>query len=103
MRIRLGRFVDGAVLPWAEADATWRAWALSEVSVRVGRIVGEDASDRLIAAAVEATKGRWPEAERVVPLIALQEEHDAWQGRARNSSGKTTRIRYSINKGLSFD
>jgi CRISPR-associated endonuclease/helicase Cas3 len=30
MRIRLGRFADGAVLPWAEADAPWRAWALSE-------------------------------------------------------------------------
>ena len=103
MRIRLGRLVDGAVLPWAEADAPWRAWALSEVFVRVGRIAGEDASDLLIAAAVEATKGRWPEAERVIPLIALQEEHDAWQGRGRNSTGKTAQIRYSFNKGLSFE
>jgi CRISPR-associated endonuclease/helicase Cas3 len=103
MRVRLGRLVDGAVLPWAEADAPWRAWALSEVSVRVGRITGEDASDLLIAATVEATKGRWPEAERFVPLIALQEEHGAWQGRGRNSTGKTAQIRYSFNKGLSFE
>jgi hypothetical protein len=91
------------VRPGAEADAPWRAWALSEVSVRVGRITGEDASDLSIAAAVEATKGRWPEAERFVPLIALQEEHGAWQGRGRNSTGKTAQIRYSFNKGLSFE
>jgi CRISPR-associated endonuclease/helicase Cas3 len=70
MRIRLGRVAHGGVSPWAEADEPWRAWALSEVSVRVGRIASEDGSEPLIAAAVEAAKARWPEAERVVPLIA---------------------------------
>ena len=102
MRIRLGRFVEGAVLPWAETDATWRAWALSEVSVRVGRISGEDDSDSMIASAVAAAKARWPEAERAVPLIALQEEGRTWRGRGCNSSGQTVQIRYSSNKGLSF-
>jgi CRISPR-associated endonuclease/helicase Cas3 len=103
MRIRLGRLVDGAVLPWAEADPPWRAWALSEVAVRVGRIKREDASDPLTAAPMAAAKARWPEAERDVPLISLRKENDAWQGWGCNPSGKTVQVRYSFDKGLSFD
>jgi CRISPR-associated endonuclease/helicase Cas3 len=100
MRVRLGRFVDGAVLPWAEADLPWRAWALSEVSVRVGRIASEDGSDTLSAAAVETAKGRWPEAERVVPLIALQKGTDAWHGTVRNSKQRVVEVIYSMRTGL---
>jgi CRISPR-associated endonuclease/helicase Cas3 len=28
MRVRLGKLIDGAVWPWAEAEPPWRAWAL---------------------------------------------------------------------------
>jgi CRISPR-associated endonuclease/helicase Cas3 len=100
MRIRLGRIVDGDVLAWAEADEPWRAWALSEVSVRVGRIASEDESAPLIAAAVEAAKARWPEAERVVPLIALQKGSDSWRGTARNSKRSGVEVTYSTKTGL---
>ncbi len=100
MRIRLGRVVDGDVLPWAEADEPWRAWALSEVSVRVGRIAGEGGSAPLIAAAIEVAKARWPEAERVVPLIALQKRSDSWRGTARNSKQSGVEVTYSTNTGL---
>jgi len=103
MRIRLGRVADGEVPPWAVADEPWRAWALSEVSVRVGRIASEDGSDPLVAAAVEAAKARWPEAERVVPLIALQERTGVWSALGRNPSGKIVRVQYSSDRGLMFD
>ena len=102
MRIRLGRLGDGAVLPWAKADESWRAWSLSEVSVRVGRISGEDDSDSMIASAVAAVKTRWPEAEREVPLIALQEEGTAWRGRARNARQARIDIAYSTVTGLTM-
>ena len=100
MRIRLGRIADGNVLPWAEADEPWRAWALSEVSVRVGRIASEDGIDPLIAAAVEAAKAGWPEAERIVPLIALQKGTDSWRGTARNSNQSGVAVTYSTKTGL---
>jgi CRISPR-associated endonuclease/helicase Cas3 len=103
MRIRLGRFADGIVLPWADADAPWRAWALSEVPVRVGRIAREGETDASITGAVEAAKSRWPEAERTVPLIALRQEQDSWSGRACNPSGQAVQVRYSMQKGLSFE
>jgi CRISPR-associated endonuclease/helicase Cas3 len=101
LRIRLGRLVDGVVLAWAEADGPWRSWALSEVSVRVGRISGED-SDSAIAGAVAAAKARWPEPEREVPLIALQEEGSAWCGKGCDPRGEAVQIRYDSNIGLSF-
>ncbi len=103
VRIRLGRFAEGGVNPWAEADERWRAWALSEVSVRRGRIEAEDDSDPQLAAAVAAIKTQWPEAERTVPLIPLQEDGVSWWGKVRNSSGRTVRVRYSVVTGLSFE
>jgi CRISPR-associated endonuclease/helicase Cas3 len=103
MRVRLGKLVDGAVRPWAEADPPWRAWALSEVALRVGRIVAEEVSDPSIAVAVETAKARWPVAERGIPLIALQEENGAWAALGRNSSSQVVHVRYSRAIGLSFD
>jgi CRISPR-associated endonuclease/helicase Cas3 len=102
MRIRLGKLIDGTVRPWAEADPPWRAWALSEVAIRVGRISAEDVSDPLIAATTDAAKTAWPMAERVVPLIALHEENGAWTALALNSDGQAVRVRYSRTTGLFF-
>jgi CRISPR-associated endonuclease/helicase Cas3 len=102
MRIRLGRLVESGVQPWAEADERWRAWALSEVSIRVGRISREDESDPIMTSAVAAAKAQWPEAEqKAVPLIALQ-NGDAWTGLARNSRGEIVSVEYSPSTGLSF-
>jgi hypothetical protein len=81
--------------PWAEADEGWRAWALSEVSVRRGRIEKEDESDPVLAAAVATTKAQWSEAERMVPLIALRQDGDGWRGQAWNSSEQAVEVRYS--------
>jgi CRISPR-associated endonuclease/helicase Cas3 len=99
VRIRLGRLVNGVVQPWAKADGPWRSWALSEVSVRVGRISGEG-SNPMIASAVAAAKARWPEPEREVPLIALQEEGSTWCGQGRNPRGQTVQVQYNSNIGL---
>jgi hypothetical protein len=75
---------------------------LSEVPVRVGRIAGEDTSDPLIGPAVEAIKASWPEAERVVPLVALQQEGAVWRGTARNAAQTRVEVAYSTKTGLSF-
>jgi CRISPR-associated endonuclease/helicase Cas3 len=103
MRVRLGRLVGGAVLPWAKSDAPWREWALSEVPIRVGRISREDESDVSIANAVNDAKSRWPESERSVPLIALRQGQDSWWGQACNPSGQSVQVRYSLQRGLSFE
>jgi hypothetical protein len=75
---------------------------LSEVSIRVGRIAREDESEPLIAAAVAASKARWSEWDRVVPLIALREERGVWWGKARNSRQSEVNVAYSTVTGLSL-
>jgi CRISPR-associated endonuclease/helicase Cas3 len=102
IRIRLGKLVGSDVLPWAEADPAWRSWALSEVSVRIGRIKSEDASNSAIGAAVATAKARWPEAERAVPLIALQASGNAWTASAINSAGHRIELGYDTGQGLLF-
>jgi CRISPR-associated endonuclease/helicase Cas3 len=103
MRVRLGRLIDGAVQPWAEAEPRWRAWALSEVALRVGRITAEDNGNPSIVAAVEAAKAHWPVAERTVPLIALHNENGTWAALARNPSGEAVVVQYSPTTGLSLE
>lgn len=103
VRIRLGRFVEGVVRPWADADSPWRAWALSEVSIRKGRIAAEDATDPAIATAVAATKANWPEYEQNVPLIVLRPEgENEWSGSAFDAGGVIVHIGYSNKRGLCF-
>jgi CRISPR-associated endonuclease/helicase Cas3 len=102
LRIRLGRLVDGTVRPWADADESWRAWALSEVSVRRGRIETEDHNDPVTAAPVASAKAQWPEAERTVPLIALRRQGETWVGFGQDRDGQTVEMLYSIKSGLSF-
>ena len=101
IRIRLGRLVNDVVLPWAEADGSWRSWALSEVSVRIGRISGEE-SDPVIASAVAVAKARWPQSDREVPLFALREEGGTWRGRGSNPRGQAVQVQYNSDIGLSF-
>jgi CRISPR-associated endonuclease/helicase Cas3 len=103
IRIRLGRLAGDTIHPWAEADELWRAWALSEVPVRIWRIAREDETDPSIIAAVENAKSHWPIMERAVPLIALRLVNNSWRGRGTNVAGLSIQVRYSFDKGLSFD
>jgi CRISPR-associated endonuclease/helicase Cas3 len=103
IRIRLGRLMDETVLPWADADEPWRAWALSEVPVRVGRIAREDEGDPSTLAVIDHAKSRWPIAERTVPLIALRPDDGVWRGRASNPAGQTVHVAYSLERGLWFE
>jgi uncharacterized radical SAM superfamily Fe-S cluster-containing enzyme len=73
------------------------------VSVRIGRIMAEDWSDPLTAPAVEAAKSRWPEPERVVPLVALQNEGAIWRGKVVDSGGSVNAVVYDSGHGLRFD
>jgi len=103
IRIRLGRVEGSTIHSWADADEPWRAWALSEVPVRIWRIAGEDETDPSTVAAVRDAKSHWSVMERVVPLIALRLENNRWSGSATDPAGQTVQVRYSFDKGLSFE
>jgi hypothetical protein len=56
----------------------------------------------LIVAAVAAAKARWPEAERAIPLIVMQQEGGVWQGRSRNARQARVDVAYSTVTGLTM-
>jgi CRISPR-associated endonuclease/helicase Cas3 len=72
MTVRLGRIVDGVIVPYANADDEWKAWALSEMRVSLRYIPADAAPPPHFAAAVEKARARWGRYERDMPLIVLE-------------------------------
>jgi CRISPR-associated endonuclease/helicase Cas3 len=64
---RLAREEAGAVVPWYPHEEPRRAWALSEVSVRVTRLRGAEEDQR-----VKDVKKDWPAWDRDIPVLLLQ-------------------------------
>jgi hypothetical protein len=106
MRVRLARWQDGRLTPWAgDPDTPWSDWlavAMSEVSVRQ-HWLGEPAPsqepglDAAIADALSKVydQGRW---SRLLPLRPLGE--NIWQAAARDDDGNPVRFHYSKTTGL---
>ncbi len=66
---RLAREEDGAVVPWYPHEDRRRAWVLSEVSVRAGRLNGAESDQR-----IEKAKEDWPAWDRDIPVLLLQQD-----------------------------
>ena len=66
---RLVREESGAALPWYPHEDQWRAWALSEVSVRATRLKGAEE-----APLVEKAKTDWPVWDRDIPALLLRQD-----------------------------
>ena len=101
--LRLGRFSDGKIVPWIEADAK-RAWALSEVSIAQRHANGVPVPSSGVAALVNAAKAEWGKWEADIPLLILEPvEGDApgevWQGRVISPKGARTLL-YDKRLGL---
>src|SRR6266567_3795260 len=75
--LRLARVENGSLGPWyREGDDALRNWALSEVSVRRGRITGVPEPSDLLADAIAATKALWSRYDRDMPVLVLEPQPD---------------------------
>jgi CRISPR-associated endonuclease/helicase Cas3 len=97
---RLGRFSDGKIVPWIEADAK-QAWALSEVSIAQRHADGVPGG---VVALVNAAKAEWGKWEADIPLLILEPVEgdapgDVWQGRVTSPKGERTAL-YDKRLGL---
>ena len=101
--VRLAR-VDGTrLVPWADSDAPWKAWALSEVRVRATRIPRDATVTGEFAAAAEAVRATWGRFERELPLLPLIErETGMWEGYLMRADAKPVWVRYSVALGSCF-
>lgn len=103
--LRLARLTNGEVAPWcADLDPDpRRAWALSEVAVRVGR-AREAVVPPAAATAVERVRAGWPEWDRRLPILVLSETADGQaQGIVCDGTGREVPVRYAaLGAGLVF-
>jgi len=100
--LRLARW-DGAVLrPWAKGALPWRAWRLSEVSVRRNDVSDEATQPEVIEAAVQSAKAEWPDrtyGPLLVPLVATEDE-GMWRATATDRNERPVSILYDAVFGL---
>lgn len=103
--VRLARVLpSGRLAPWADADAPWEAWALSEVRVRRTRVPLDAAPVAGFAAAADAARSTWGRFERELPVLPLEEKSPGvWQGELLRPGRKPIRFGYTTASGLSFE
>lgn len=100
---RLGRIIDGRVVPYFANDELLRAWSLSEVRLdwrkADGVPTGDRARERLIRAATE----QWPEWERnIIPLLLLEPDETGWRGTVSKEGEGEKGVLYDTRVGLRF-
>lgn len=100
VRIRLGRLVDGRVVPWIDDPDPRRGWHLSEVRAPKTRVDGESPDD---AVSVQEAKRLWPAfVQNETLLVVLREDAQGWSGTALRN-GAPVRLLYHPRQGLRFE
>lgn len=100
--LRLAKVVDGRVVPWADPEGRepWRAWALSEVSVRKALCEAPVNPPRL-EQAIEAAKKDWTISEKEIQILVLEEEPNGrWCATVSNRKNPRHIVLYSSTTGL---
>ena len=101
--LRLARVCGERLEPWAEADALWKAWALSEVRVRRTRVPLDATVTPNFAAAAESIRATWGRYERELPVLPLEEGTPGlWRGALLRPGKEPIRITYTAATGLAF-
>jgi CRISPR-associated endonuclease/helicase Cas3 len=96
---RLARIENGRVVPWYRHEDARRAWALSEVSVRIDRLAGA-AEDPVVT----TIKQDWPAWDRAIPVLLLQPDASGrWRGEGLDRQGKRRPVTYEAFCGLIID
>jgi CRISPR-associated endonuclease/helicase Cas3 len=98
--LRLGRIVDGRLVPWIENEDMRRAWSLSEVSVRKTRFAGRIGLPAAIEAQAAAQDARW--ADEGVPAVAvpLTLTSQRYRATCQNPNKSVDELEYDKVSGL---
>lgn len=100
---RLGKIVDGRVVPYFANEELLRAWSLSEVRLDWRKADSVPKCDRARECLIMAAKEQWPEWERdTIPLLVLEPEGTGWRGTASKRGEGERDVLYDSRVGLRF-
>jgi CRISPR-associated endonuclease/helicase Cas3 len=100
--VRLARWCDGTLSPWFADANPYRAWRLSELSLRVSQFQAAIAPDNACEAEIKRTQDSWPSRFDPPPILALTPGDDGvvWLGGIVDARGRTIVAIYSSVEGL---
>jgi CRISPR-associated endonuclease/helicase Cas3 len=102
--LRLAKVEEGWVVPWADVENGdhWRAWALSEISVRK-TLCEKPLNPPNLAVAIEAAQKGWTVSEKEIPILVLESEDGAtYKGSGIDLKNVRKDLFYSSSEGLKF-
>ena len=102
--LRLARWHDdGTLHPWCGDQDPHRAWALSEVALRVRRAHDTPKLAAAQAAAANRVRAAWTRHDAEKLLVPLEPAgDDLWRGTVIGEKGETTPFTYTRLQGLQF-
>ena len=101
--LRLASYANGRLMPWCDDVSIYRAWCLSEVSVRASRVAGV-VEDPEIAPALAALRAQWSRWDREMLVLVLRPVDAAtWHGRVVDRRGAQRLVTYTRTTGLAWD
>jgi CRISPR-associated endonuclease/helicase Cas3 len=101
--LRLASYTNGRLAPWCDDPNAFRAWCLSEVSVRASRVAGV-VEDPEIAPALASLRAQWSRWDRDTLVLVLQPVNGtAWHGLVTDRRGAPCGVTYSRATGWTWD
>jgi CRISPR-associated endonuclease/helicase Cas3 len=100
--IRLARWEGGVLSPWfADADP-YRAWRLSEVTLRISQFQSAVMPDQACGKAAEATQASWPGRFDPPPILPLTPTRtsEQWAGKLEDGRSRSRSVAYATDSGL---
>jgi hypothetical protein len=99
--LRLASYTNSRLAPWCDDPNTFRAWCLSEVSVRASRVAGV-VEDPEIAPALAALRTQWSRWDQNTVLVQPV-NGTAWHGLVTDRRGAPCGVTYSRATGWTWD
>ena len=100
--VRLARWEGGVLSPWCDEVDPYRAWRMSELTLRASQFQSAVMPDEACALAVEAVQASWPGRFDPPPILALTFDQmaNAWRGRIKDRRQRIQDVRYGKDEGL---
>lgn len=110
--LRLATFANGRLMPWCDDRRDYRAWCLSEISVRAARVAGV-VEVPASASALTTLRAQWSRWDREMPVLVLRSstrerservlrtvDDTIWHGHIIDRHGEQRRVTYTRATGL---
>lgn len=101
--LRLASYMNGQLTPWCADPDNFRAWCLSEVSVRAARVSGTVEDPELVPS-IKALRAQWSRWDHDTLVLVLQPVSDTtWRGRFVDQRAAPHGVTYSRTTGWTWD